>query len=77
MPGRCFSARSGGFRNCGHFVHDVLTRICYEDLGATAPGREKIIAPPMFLPIRKILFDKVFEGCEIVQVPPNVALRVE
>ena len=77
VPGRCFSARSVSSWNFGHFVHDILSRIYYEDLGAIVPGRDKVIAPRMFLPIQETLFRMVFEGYEIVQVSPDAALRVE
>lgn len=77
VPGRCFSARLFHRRNFCLFVNCVLTRIYYEDLGAIIPGRDKIIAPPFFFPMEETLFRKIFEGYEIVQVPPFAALRVE
>ena len=77
LPGRCFTARSRVFWNFGHFVHDILSRIYYEDLGAIVPGRDRVIAPPMPWPMQKTLFHKVFEGYEIVQAPLDVPLRVE
>ena len=79
VPGRCFTARFNKLtiRNHAHFVHDVLSLIYYEDLGAIAPGRDKVIAPPMFMPIQEVLFRKVFEGYEIVQASPYVPLRAE
>ena len=77
VPGRCFSTRSDYSRNFGHFVHDVLSRIYYENLGVIVPGRDKVIAPRMRLPMQEILFRKVFEGYEILHVPPEVPLRVE
>lgn len=40
LPGRCFTANRGKFWNFGHFVHDVLSLIYYEDLGAIVPGRD-------------------------------------
>lgn len=77
MPGRCFSTRSNNLGNLAHFVHDVLSRIYYEDLGVLVPGRDKVIAPRMRMPMQKVLFRMVFEGYEIVQAPPDVPLRVE
>ena len=77
VPGRCFSTRSCFPRNFGHFVHDVLTRIYYEDLGAIVPGRDKVIAPPFRLPMQDALFKMIFEGYEIVQVPDGTPLKVE
>ena len=82
VQGRCFSTRSltrynHDIWNFGHFVHDVLSRIYYEDLGALVPGRDRVIAPPMPMPMQKVLFRKVFEDYEIVQVPPDVPLKVE
>ena len=79
IPGRCFSARNGGFvgSNFGHFVHCRLSRIYYEDLGAIVPGRDKVIAPPLLSPMKNALFRMVFEGYEIVKVPPAVPLKVE
>ena len=77
VPGRCFSTRSNNRNNFAHFAHDVLSRIYYEYLGVIEPGRDKVIAPRMRMPMQKILFQKVFEGYEIVQVPPGVPLRVE
>lgn len=78
IPGRCISTRHGNTpSNFGHFVHDVLMRIYYEDLGVIVPGRDKVIAPAIVSPMQKTLFQMVFEGYEIVQVPPDVPLRVE
>ena len=77
VTGRCFSTRTYTFRNFGHFVHDVLSRIYYEDLGAIVPGRDKVIAPQMLMPMQEALFRKAFEGYEIVQAPPDAILRVE
>ena len=77
LPGTHFSARSTFYWNFGHFVHDILSLIYYEELGAIVPGRDSVIAPPMLLPIQKALFHKVFEGYEIVSFPPNVPLKVE
>ena len=77
IPGRCFSTIAGKKGNFGHFVHDVLSRIYYEDLGALVPGRDRVIAPPLRMPMQKALFRKIFEGYEIVWVPPDVAIRVE
>ena len=77
LPGRCFSARHRPFWNFGHFVHDILSLIYYEDLGAIVPGRDKVIAPPMPWPMQKALFHKVFDGYEIVQTPLHIPLRVE
>ena len=77
VPGRCFSALCYASQNFGHFVHDVLTRIYYEDLGVIAPGREKVIAPEFVFPIQKALFEKVFAGYEIVHAPPRTLLKIE
>lgn len=77
VPGRCFSALSNAPQNFGHFVHDLLTRIYYEDLGAIAPGREKVIAPEFVFPMQKALFEKVFAGYEIVRAPPRTLIEVE
>lgn len=77
VPGRCFSTRSDHPRNFGHFVQDVLSRIYYEDLGVIIPGRDKVIAPKLYFPMQEALFRKVYEGYEIVQVPPEIPLRVE
>lgn len=77
VPGRCFSALCNTSRNFGHFVHDVLTRIYYEDLGVIAPGREKVIAPKFVFPMQKTLFEKVFADYEIVHGPPRTRYQVE
>lgn len=78
IPGRCFSSCSARTENFGHFVHDDLSRIYYENLGVLAPGREKIImSTNMRYPIQRVLFEKTFEGYEIVKIPPHAALRVE
>ena len=77
VTGRCFSTRTYTFRNFGHFIHDVLSRIYYEDLGAIVPGRDKVIAPQMLIPMQEALFRKAFYGYEIVRVPPDAILRVE
>lgn len=77
LPGRYITARSRVFWNFGHFVQDILCRIYYEDLGAIVPGRDKVIAPSMPLPMQKALFHKVYEGYEILQAPLNVPLKVE
>ena len=77
IPGRCFSTLAGIPRNFGHFVHDVLSRIYYEDLGAIVPGRDRVIAPLLPMAMQKALFREVFEGYEIVEAHPGVALRIE
>lgn len=77
VPGRCFSTLCGHSHNYGHFIHDLLSRIYYEDLGAIAPGREKIIAPKFRFPIQKILFKKIFEGYEILEIPHKTSIEAE
>lgn len=77
VSGRCFSTRSSIPDNMGHFIHDMLSRIYYEDLGVIAPGRERIIAPRFAFPMQRILFERIFEGYEIVHVASDVPLRVE
>ena len=77
LPGTHFSTRSRIYWNFAHFVCDILPLIYYEDLGAIVPGRDSVIAPPLVLPIQKALFQKVFEGYEIVQVPSHEPLKVE
>lgn len=77
VSGRCFSTRVNHPNNFGHFIHDTLSRIYYEDLGVIAPGRVKLIPPRMSFPIQKILFEKIFEGYEIVWTPDNTALEFE
>lgn len=62
VEGRCFSTRGDNPRDMGHFIHDMLSRIHCEDPGAIAPGRERIIAPLFHVPVRRILFEKVFAG---------------
>lgn len=77
VSGRCFSAWSNNPDNMGHFIHDVLSRIYYEDLGAIAPGREKILAPRFHFPMQKMLFERVFAEYEIVDPPRRAAPEVE
>lgn len=77
IAGRCFSTLSNTTHNYGHFIHDVLSRIYYEDLGVIAPGRETVIAPQFKFPMQKILFEMVFKGYQIVQAPPGTAFEVE
>lgn len=77
ISGRCFAALHNYSDNFGHFVHDILSRIYYEDLGAIAPGREKVIAPRFRFPMQKILFEKLFANYEIVHPPAKTALEVE
>lgn len=77
VPGRCFSTRSNNLSNLAHFVHDVLSRIHYEDLGVLVPGRDKVIAPRMRFPMQEALFRRVFKDYEIVDTPPSTPLRVE
>lgn len=77
VSGSCFSLRWAKKSNFGHFVHDVLSRIYYEDLGVIEPGRDRVIAPRMALPMQEALFLKVFENYEIVKVPPKATLKVE
>lgn len=77
VSGRCFSTLCNTWRNFGHFVHDVLTRIYYEDLGAIAPGREKVIAPEFAFPMQKAMFERVFADYEIVHAPPGTMFEVE
>ena len=62
VPGRCFSKLTNISCNFGHFVHDVLSRIYYEDQDVISPGREKVIAPEFVYPIQKTLFEKIYEG---------------
>lgn len=77
VTGRCFSTLTNYSSNYGHFIHDVLSRIYYEDLGVIAPDREKIVAPPFNCKIQKILFEKVFAEYEIVQTKGNEAICTE
>ena len=77
VSGRCFSTRSNISHNFGHFVHDVLTRIYYEELGVISPGREKVIAPDFALPMQKAMFERVFADYEIVRSPPQTMFQVE
>ena len=77
ISGRIFSTRYMHYNNFGHFIHDCLTRIYYEDIGELVPGREKVIAPVFRFPIQKFLFEKVFENYQIVHFPTNIALIVE
>ena len=77
VAGRCFSTLTNNSFNFGHFIHDVLSRIYYEDLGVIEPGREKIIAPPFHYPMQKALFEKVFAEYEIVQARENAAIHAE
>ena len=77
VSGRCFSTLSNTTHNYGHFIHDVLSRIHYEDLGLIAPGRDRIIAPNFRFPMQEALFRHIFEGYEIVAVPDGTALEVE
>lgn len=77
IQGRCFSARHSHPGNFGHFVHDVLTRIYYEELGALEPGRDKIIAPCFHFQMQKALFDRVYQDYEIVHIPNDIAIEPE
>ena len=77
MPGRYFSLLCGHYGNFGHFVHDILSRIYYENLGVIVPGRDRIMAPEFKIPMMGALFSKVFKGYEIVHVPITAALLVE
>lgn len=74
VTGRCFSTLSNYSSNYGHFIHDMLSRIYYEDLGIITPGREKIIASPFRSAMQKTLFQKVFAGYEIVQTKGNAVI---
>ena len=75
--GRCFSTRSDNYGNMGHFIHDILSRIYYEDIGTISPGREKIIPPLKMFPMQKFLFERIYADYEIVETPPRTALKVE
>ena len=77
VPGRCFSALSSHSGNFGHFIHDLLSRIYYEDLGAIAPSRDKIIAPSFRFPMQKVLFENIFAGYEVVEIPPDTSIEAE
>ena len=77
VSGRAFSALTNTAHNYGHFIHDVLSRIHYEDLGLIAPGRDRIIAPGFRFPMMQRLFETIFEGYEIVTVSQGCALEVE
>ena len=77
VSGRCFSTLSNHHENYGHFIHDVMTRVYYEDLKIIAPGREKMIAPPFQHPILKVLFKKIFAGYEIVEARADTAIEAE
>ena len=77
VSGRCFSTRCNISHNFGHFVHDVLTRIYYEELGVIVPGREKVIAPEFVYPMQKAMFENVFANYEIVYSPPGTLFEVE
>ena len=77
VPGRCFSTRIAPPTAPGHFFHDVLSRIYYENLGVIVPGRDKIIAPTFQFPMQGILFERIYHGYEILQAPDEAALDVE
>lgn len=77
VAGRCFSLLSNTTHNYGHFIHDVLSRVHYEDLGLIAPGRETLIAPRFRFPMMQALFEHVFRGYEILTPPDGTALEVE
>ena len=77
VSGRCFSTLSNHHKNYGHFIHDMMSRIYYEDVNVIAPGREKVIAPPLHHPIQKILFEKIFAGYEIVEARADTAIMTE
>lgn len=77
IQGRCFPVLRRGYGNFGHFIHDLLTRIYYEDLGLIAPGREKVIAPNFPHPMQKILFEKIYEDYEIIYIPDKSAVEAE
>ena len=69
VPGRSFSTCMEYFRNFGHFIADILSRIYYEDLGVIAPNQDKVIAPFFKFPMQKVLFEKIFSNYDIVQSP--------
>ena len=77
VPGRSFSTSMEYFRNFGHFIADILSRIYYEDLGVITPNLDKIIAPWFKFPMQKVLFEKIFASYEIVQSPTLVKYEVE
>lgn len=77
VEGRCFSALSNTTHNYGHFIHDVLSRVYYEDLGLLAPGREKIIAPHFKFPMQRYLFESVFADYEIIEAPAGTVLEID
>ncbi|MEO1493926.1 MAG: glycosyltransferase 61 family protein [Pseudomonadota bacterium] len=77
IAGRCFSLLSNTTHNYGHFIHDVLSRIHYEDLGLIAPGRETLIAPRFKFPMQQALFEHVFRGYDVITPPDGTALEVE
>jgi capsular polysaccharide biosynthesis protein len=77
IEGRCFSTLSNTTHNYGHFIHDVLSRIYYEDLGLLTPEREKIIAPQFKFPMQRYLFETIFSQYEIIEAPLGTYMEVE
>ena len=77
ISGRCFSTRMQYSSSPGHFIHDVLSRIYYEELGIIVRGRDKIIAPKFHFHVHKVLFERIFEGYDILFTPEEDALEVE
>lgn len=77
VSGRSFSTRSCYPHNMGHFMHDMLSRIYFEELDVIAPGRERIIAPRFSFPMQRVLFHRIFAGYDIVDVPTDATLEVE
>ncbi|WP_082630735.1 glycosyltransferase 61 family protein [Roseovarius atlanticus] len=77
MPGKAFSLITNAAANYGHFIHDVLSRIHYDEVGAINPAEHKILAPRCRFPMQRALLEKAFDGYQIVELAAGRVYEVE
>lgn len=77
ISGKAFSLITNAAANYGHFVHDVLSRIHYDEVGAIEPGIHKILAPRCRFPMQRALLEIAFDGYEILEMAPGKVYSVE
>ena len=77
ITGKAFSLITNAASNYGHFIHDVLSRIHYDAVGAIQPGVHKVLAPRCRFPMQRALLETVFKGYEIVELAPGRIYEVE
>ncbi|MAU98562.1 MAG: hypothetical protein CMP81_22210 [Fulvimarina sp.] len=77
LSGTYFSCFCAHARNHGHFVHDVLSRVYYEELGAIEPGQVTLLTQPFLFPMQELMFNAVYGAFDRQTFDNTHTLKVE